>query len=422
MPLLNDPPVWLKELFTQAGLGTGMSSFLTTATLIIVVFALSWVSNVAAKSIIRNVVSGIVRKTASAWDDIFLEQKVFTRLSHFAPALVIWFMAGWAMKDYPVWLGIVHRMTYIYMIAIATVVAISFINAWHEIYRTLPISQHRHIRGYVQLVKLVVYVISALILFSVVFKKDITSIIAGMGAMAAVLLLIFKDTILGLVASIQLSANEMLRIGDWITIPGREVDGTVIDITLNTVKVQNFDRTIITVPTYALVNESFQNWKGMEQAGLRQVKRPLLIDIKSIRFMDEDLRRKLSRYESLKDFIGKFEKNGSGSGIRDPFFNYALVTNLGMFRHYAETYLRNHPLIDKGQAVILRHRSTDGNGLPLQVYFFTTGYQMVPFENLQSEIFEHLIAVLHEFGLSLFQNPTGYDVFASSLVPNNQIS
>lgn len=414
MPGLGDPSVWLRDLFMQTGLSSGISLFLSTITLVAFVFLLIWLSNLIAKAIIRNVISNIVKRTTSTWDDIFLEQKVFTRLSHFAPALVIWFMAGWALKAYPGWLVIVQKLTYIYMVMIGTIVAISFINAWHHIYNTLPISQHRHIKGYVQLVKIVVYLITFLILFSVVFKKDIGTVVAGLGAMAAVLLLIFKDTILGLVASVQLSANEMLRIGDWITIPGREVDGTVTDITLNTVKIQNFDKTIITVPTYSLVNESFQNWKGMEDSKSRQIKRALHIDMKSIRFLNEGMKAKLMKYESLREYIDEFGKKGRGS--EDPFFNHGMLTNLGAFRRYAEIWLKKHPLIDKSQVIILRHRVPEGNGLPLQVYLFTTGYQMVEYENLQSEIFEHLIAILNEFGLKLFQNPTGYDILASNTI------
>lgn len=419
MPLFGDPSVWLKDLFMQAGLSPGISLFLSTVALVAFVALLSWLSNVLAKAIISNIVSNIVKRTTSTWDDIFLEQKVFVRLSHFAPALVIWFMAGWALKAYPTWLIFVQKLTYIYMVMAGTIAVISFINAWHHIYNTLPISQHRHIKGYVQLVKMLVYIITFLFLFSVIFKKDISTIVAGLGAMAAVLLLIFKDTILGLVASIQLSANEMLKVGDWITIPGREVDGTVMDITLNTVKIQNFDRTIITVPTYTLVNESFQNWKGMEEAKSRQIKRPLLIDMKSIRFVDDELRSKLSSLTPLREYLDLFETQGnkvSGERAEGPFFNHGLLTNLGLFRRYAELYLKQHPLVDQGQVVILRHRVSDGNGLPLQVYLFSTGYQMVPYENLQSEIFEHLIAILNEFGLKLFQNPTGYDVIASNSV------
>lgn len=303
MHIFGDPSKWLNDLFLEAGLGSGLSILLTTLTLLFVVILLSWLSNLIAKAIIRNVVTSIVKKTTSTWDDIFLEQKVFTRLSHLAPAFVIWSMAGWALSSYPTWLIVVHKMTYIYVVIVGTVVVTSFINAWHEIYKTLPISAHRHIKGYVQLVKLIVYIITFLILFAVISKKDITAIVTGLGAMAAVLLLIFKDTILGLVASIQLSANDMIRIGDWITIPGRDVDGTVMDITLNTVKIQNFDKTIITVPTYALVNESFQNWKGMEDSKTRQIKRPILIDMQSIKFMDSDLKKKLSKYQPLSHYM-----------------------------------------------------------------------------------------------------------------------
>jgi miniconductance mechanosensitive channel len=303
------------------------------------------------------------------------------------------------------------------MVVIGAVVMVSFINAWHEIFKMLPISQHRHIKGYVQLLKILVVTIAALIVVSVIFRQNISSIVAGLGAMAAVILLIFKDTILGLVASIQLSENEMLKIGDWITIPGRDVDGNVIDITLNTVKVQNFDRTIITVPTYALVNESFQNWKGMEDSRIRQVKRSIMIDMKSIKFVDGELREKLMKSDCLREYIESFEKE---KGIRDrklsgdPFLGRSLVTNLGVFRHYAETYLKEHPIVDKGQVVILRHRQSDGNGLPLQIYMFSTGYQMVTYENLQSEILEHMLAMLSEFELKVFQHPTGYDVLSSN--------
>lgn len=419
MPLISDPAIWLKELFLNAGLSYSLSSFLSTIGLVLVVVLLSWLSNLIAKVIILKVVTRIVKTTTSTWDDIFLEQKVFTRLSHLAPALVIWFMAGWALKTYPTWLIVVHRLTYLYMVAIGTVVVISFIEAWHKIYLTLPISQHRHIKGYVQLVKIFVILIALLIIISVVFKIDIRAIVTGLGAMAAVLILVFKDTLLGLVASIQLSADKMLKVGDWITIPGREVDGTVTDITLNTVKIQNFDKTIITVPTYSLVNESFQNWRGMEESGVRQIKRHIYIDMKSIRFLDTELKGKLCKIPVLKTYIESSEnksgifKNGLDNADA-PVFTSSNLTNLGVFRFYAEEYLRNHQLVDPSQTIILRHRTPDGNGLPLQVYVFTKNNQFIPYENIQSEIFEHLLAIMNEFGLKVYQQPTGEDLITLS--------
>jgi miniconductance mechanosensitive channel len=419
MQLLNDPAIWLKELFINAGLSYNLSLLLSTIGLVLIVLFLSWLSNFIAKVIILNVVTRIVKNTASTWDDVFLEQKVFTRLSHMAPALVIWFMADWALKTYPTWMIFVHKLTYIYIVSIGTVVVISFIEAWHKIYNTLPISQHRHIKGYVQLVKIFVILIAILIVISVVFRRDISSLLTGIGAMAAVLILVFKDTLLGLVASIQLSADKMLKVGDWITIPGREVDGVVTDITLNTVKIQNFDKTIITVPTYSLVNESFQNWRGMEESGIRQIKRHIYIDMKSIRFLDSELKGKLNNIPVLKEYIATSEnKDGMLSNGLDntenPVFEHSNLTNLGVFRFYAEAYLRNHRHVDTTQTIILRHRTPDGNGLPLQVYLFTRNNQFTPYENIQSEIFEHLLAIMSEFGLKVFQLPTGEDILSSA--------
>jgi miniconductance mechanosensitive channel len=415
MPLRSDPAVWFKDLFVHAGLSYSLSSFLSTIALVLIVILLSWFSNLLAKAIIVQIVTRIVKKTTTTWDDVFLEQKVFTRLSHFAPALVIWFMAAGALKAYPGWLLVVHKLTYIYMVIIGTVVINSFIEAWHEIYKTLPIARHRHIKGYVQLLKIFIVVVSVLVLISVVFKKDIGTLIAGLGAMAAVLILVFRDTLLGLVASIQLSAEKMLKVGDWISIPRRNVDGIVSDITLNTVKVQNFDKTIITVPTYSLVNDSFQNWRGMEEAGIRQIKRSLFIDIKSIKFIDKELKDRLYKVPGLKGFIDSSDSKTDLSGkefnsSEAPFFNYAQITNLGIFRFYAEAYLKKHPFVDTGQAIIMKHQTFEGNGLQLELNLYTKNTQYVPYENLQSEIVEHLLAIMNEFGLNVFQQPTVEDL------------
>jgi miniconductance mechanosensitive channel len=412
---MNDPSIWIKELFIEAGLSYQLSLLLSTLALVIVVTALSWMANWLARMLINTVVTRIIERTKTQWDDIFHQQKVFTRLSHLAPALVIWFMAGWALKAYPGWLVAVHKMAYIYMVIAGMIVMLAFVEAWHQIYNSLQLAQHRHIKGYVQLVKILVIIIAILIVISVIFRTDISRIIAGLGAMAAVLILVFRDTLLGLVASIQLSADNMLRVGDWISIPKREVDGVVIDITLNNVKIQNFDKTIINVPTYSLVNESFQNWKGMEESGVRQIKRSINIDIRSIRFLDVQLRDKLSAIPALKEFIESFESEKyKGFGSDTPFFNYAALTNLGVFRFYTETYLKQLPFIDSRQTSVVRHKSPEGNGLPLQVYAFATTSQFNTYESIQSEIFEHIIAIMGEFGLRVYQAPAGDDLLALS--------
>ncbi len=414
MLLRIDPAIWLKDLFIKTGLSYSLSSLLSTVALVVIVLLASWLANQLAKFIISRVVTRIVRRTKSTWDDIFLEQKVFSRMSHFAPAFIIWFSAAWVLEAFPLWMTFVQKVAYIYMVLVGTIIMNSFIESWHRIYNTLPIAQHRHIKGYVQLLKIFVVIVSVLIIISVIFKKDITSILAGLGAMAAVLILVFKDTLLGLVASIQLSVNKMLTVGDWITIPSKEVDGTVTDISLNTVKVQNFDKTIITLPTYSLVNEPFQNWSGMVESGVRRIRRAIFIDMRSIKFLDAESRAKFSMYPLLKEYIEKSEEKSANESLlkdqRSPFFDNSRLTNLGLFRYYMECYLRNHPLIDPEQTLILRHRDPVGNGLPLQLVTFTRNNELIPFENIQSEIFEHLLAIISEFGLKVYQQPTGDDI------------
>jgi miniconductance mechanosensitive channel len=412
MLLVKDPSVWLKNLFIQAGLSYSLSSFLSILALILFIALLSWIANFIAKAIIRTVLLSIIRKSKSQWDDIFYEQKVFTRLSHFAPAIVIYFTSGWALHSSLFWLSLVHYLNYIYMLAIGMVVILSFIDAWHKIYETLPIAQDRSIKGYVQLLKIFIVLITILIIISIVFNKDISKIITGLGAMAAVLILVFRDTLLSLVGSIQLSVNKMLKVGDWITMPARNVDGVVTDMSLNTIKVQNFDKTIITVPTYALVSESFQNWTGMEQSGVRQIKRPIFIDMRSIRFLDDQLREKLSAIPILKEYIKTAEsvKNDVTQETSQPFFNVGRITNLGLFRFYAEEYLRSHPHIDKKNIIMVRHRAPSGNGLPVQVYAYTSDNSWVPYEHIQSEIFEHFFAIINEFDLRIYQQLLGDDI------------
>ncbi len=407
-----DPVAWLNDLFTGAGFSYNFSNFFSVSIIIIATAFLSWLANLAAKTVIRFFVTKVVKRSNLQWPLVIQQHKVFTRLSHFAPAIIIWFMAGWTLKESHFWLGFIQNLTYVYMLAIGMVVLIAFVESLYRIYESLPISSHRSIKGYIQLIKILIFIIILLVVISVVFKMDLSVIIAGLGAMAAVLILVFKDILLSLVGSIQLSADKMVKVGDWITMPGRELDGTVIDITLNTVKVQNFDKTIVTVPTYALVKESFQNWAGMQEAGVRRIKRPIPVDIKTIRFIDDKLRQKISMIGELKEMLDSFENRTAGYKKEvsdDHFFNPWKLTNLGLFRIYAEEYLRRHPVVDKNQTIVVRHREIEGNGLPLQIYAFSSDTGLAAYESLQSEIFEHLLAILGEFDLKVYQ-PTGEEI------------
>lgn len=409
-----DPLTFIADLLTGMGMNEGAVMFLRTVILVVAVLLVSWLVNLLAKFLIDRVVAVVIRRTKFTWDDIFLESHVFTRLSHFAPALVIWFTAEWALDAYPKWLNIVQEMTYLYMIVAGTVVLNSFLNAWHTIYKRLPIAQHRPITGYVQVVRIILVSVALLVVVSVVLDKKVGTLLAGLGAMAAVLILVFKDTILGLVASIQLFENRMIKIGDWITVPSKGADGTVLDISLNTVKVQNFDKTIITIPTYSLVQDSFQNWSGMEESGGRRIKRAVNIDMQTVRFLDDQLIEKLKRIEILRDYIENKEKeinlyNQSNNIDQSVLVNGRRMTNLGTFRAYLDAYLRRHPKINSEMTFLVRHLSPTEFGLPVEVYVFSTDQAWAKYEAVQADIFDHILAILPEFGLRVFQNPSGAD-------------
>lgn len=415
MHIISDPADWLRAIMLRTGVGEGFASFITAAILVTVVLLLSFSVNQLAKLFIRRIIHRVIRKTRSTWDDIFVEYKVFTRLSHLAPAFVIWAMAEWALYDYPGWLDAVQKLSYIYVLSVGAIVANSVIEAWHQIYLRHPIAEHRHIKGYVQLVKILVIIIIILVIISVVFKKDISDLMLGLGGMAAVLLLIFKDTILGFVSSIQLSANKMVKVGDWITIPGRGVDGDVIDMTLYTIKVQNFDRTIVTVPTYALMQESFQNWTGMAESGGRRIKRSIRIDMKSIKFLDEELKNRLYRIQILRPYMdakeAEIKRYNDENGIDDScLVNGRRMTNVGTFRAYAQAYLSRHQNVNTDMTFMVRHLPPDEKGLPLEIYVFSKQKEWVKYESVQADIFDHLLAVVKEFDLRIFEYPTGEDM------------
>jgi miniconductance mechanosensitive channel len=409
-----DLVIFLRDILQNLGLGRSLSIFLVSLIMVILVVFLSWLAYIVTRFIIDRIVTVIVRKSKFKWDDIFLDNKVFTHLSHFAPAVVIYLMAGLALDPYPGWLDFVQELTYLYMIVAGMLFLFSFVNAWHMIYQTLPISEHRHIKGYLQLLKIFIGFIAFLIIISVVFDKDLTTLIAGLGAMAAVLLLIFKDTILGLVASVQLSANNMVRIGDWISMPSRGADGTVLDITLNTVKVENFDKTIVTVPTYSLVQESFQNWSGMERSGGRRIKRAIYIDVRSIRFLDKEQIKRFKKIQILRDYIDHKEKDledyNKEHNIDDSvLINGRRMTNVGTFRAYINAYLKQHPHIHNDMTFLVRQLPVTEKGLPIEIYVFSKIQEWAKYEAIQADIFDHLLAVVPEFGLRIFQNPTGDD-------------
>lgn len=393
----------------------GLAVFLRMLVLALIVFLLSWLANKIAKLLIIRIVGTVIRRTKNTWDDIFLEQKVFNRLSHIAPALVIYFMAGWALGDYPGWLTFVRKLTYIYMILASTISLEAFISAWHVIYQQFPISRERNIKGYVQLVKILVFIFAGLWIIALLFDKDVGKVIAGLGALAAVLILVFRDTILGLVASIQMSANKMVKLGDWIEMPSRKADGNVIDISLNTVKVRNWDMTISTIPTYAMVSESFINWRGMEESGGRRIKRSVLIDMQTVKFATAEMVEKYKTMRLLKDYVEKkaseLKEHNQKHGIDDSvLINGRRMTNLGTFRAYLKAYLKDHPKIHNDMTFLVRQLHPTDKGIPIEIYVFSRDQAWANYEDIQGDIFDHILAVVPEFDLKVYQSPSGEDL------------
>ena len=381
---------------------------------LLTVFLLSYIADRLVKGLFIKILARFVKKSKTLWDDVLLERKFFSRLAHFAPALVVFYTIHWVFDGYPVLVSIVQGATRVYMIFVGMQVIDAFLNAVHDIYLTLPVSRSRPIKGYVQITKVIFYFIGTILIFSVILNKNPGYFLGGLGAFAAILLLVFKDTILGLVAGIQLSANDMVRPGDWISMPGYNADGTVSDISLNTVKVQNWDKTISTIPTYALVSNSFTNWRGMEESGGRRIKRAINIDMKSVRFCDDEMVQKFKKIQILQEYIDfkleELAKYNKENGIDETVkVNGRRMTNIGVFRKYVEAYLKKHPKIHNDMTFLVRQLNPSEKGIPLEIYVFSNDQQWANYESIQSDIFDHLLAVIPEFNLRVFQNPTGDD-------------
>jgi len=301
------------------------------------------------------------------------------------------------------------------MVLMITLALTSMLSAANTIYSASPIAKDRPLKGFIQLVQIVVWLFGGVMIIAAVLDQSPLLLLSGFGAMTAILLLVFKDTILSLVASVQLTAQDMVRVGDWIEMPQFGADGDVVDVQLHTVKVQNWDKTITTIPTHRLITDSFKNWRGMSQSGARRIKRALFIDVSSIRFQTEDEVDHFTRFALLKDYIEnkgqELADYNKGLAIEvEESVNRRRLTNAGTFRAYAYNYLKNHPNIDKNMTLIVRQLGPGPEGLPLEIYCFANTTEWAAYEDIQSDIFDHLLAIVPEFGLRLFQKPAGSDL------------
>ena len=375
------------------GISAGENNWIHFTIVIAEIALIVLVANVVCRRLIIPLVKKIISRTRSTWDDVFFNDSLLLDVSRLVSPILIAVLIPMAFVGKSGLVEFLLKVNYIYLIALIAKLLCALLSSLYELSNRKNQLRNQSLKGVYQMLKIVVVCVALIIVVSILIDKNPGYILTALGASAAVLMLVFKDMILGLVAGVQLSANDMLRPGDWISMPKYGADGDVIEVTLTTVKVQNWDKTITTIPPYALVSDSFQNWRGMKESGGRRVKRSIYIDMRSITFCTEEQ-------------LAEFEQRGWLDGVeREDQF----TVNLHIFRNYLENYLRSHHRVNQKMIIMVRQLQPTAQGLPLELYFFSDGTDWVPYEHLQSEIFEHVFAVLPTFGLRVFQSPMGID-------------
>jgi miniconductance mechanosensitive channel len=381
---------------------------------------LAWIANLFVKRIL---VRGLCRQMGMLGADREARQslnKVIARLANIVPALLIYGGVG-MLPALPAAVSAVVQNTSQAFIVITIALALSgMLNLTDSIYQTRPGAHSRPIKGYLQLCKIALYAVTTVLVIATLFDRSPLILLSGIGAMAAVLMLIFQDTLLSMVASVQISSSGMIRVGDWVEMPQLNADGAVIDIALHTVKVQNWDLTITAIPTKRLIGDAFKNWRGMQEKGARRIKRALFVDQNSIKFIDEKMCVRLKDFSLLDDYLERKQReldtwNAELAARGAAALNARKASNIGTFRAYIERYLCNHPAIRQDMTLIVRQLSPTSEGLPLEIYCFSNTTVWAEYERIQSDIFDHLLAIIAEFDLRVFQRPGGADMQALRL-------
>lgn len=384
----------LIDWLTGIGVGEDYKILITRIIAIIAILLIAFIIDRFCRKLFIPGIRKITSKTESTWDDHLLSDDVLKNLYKMITPIVTISLIPFVLINESDLRALIIKLCWIYIIILGIKLACSFISSLYAISSEHEKYKNHSLKGFFQMIKLVVICIGTIIIISTLINKNPLTILASLGAGTAILMLVFQDTIKGLVAGIQLMANDMLRPGDWITMPKYGADGDVLEVTLTTVKVRNWDQTITTVPTYSLINDSFQNWRGMFEAGGRRVKRSLNIDMNTIRFCTKEEMEVFNQQPWMKGF----KETGNEE------------VNLHIFRHYVDYYLRNHPVVSKDMTLLVRQLQPTSEGLPIELYFFSADTRWANYEQLQAEVFDHIIAKLHTFDLKVFQSPSGLDI------------
>ncbi|MGP1623555.1 mechanosensitive ion channel family protein [Bacteroides heparinolyticus] len=411
MEILKD----IDQLLVSWGMSPSLADTLDQFVAFAVVLIIAFTADALCRGILLRIVPRLVKRTKASWDDIVFDRKVMVHLSRMAAPVIIFYFVPVAFAETNSFtLDLILRFCRIYIIISLLSFINSLLKAVYNVYSEREQFRDRPLKGMLQTVQVILWFVGIIIVVSILIGKSPLSLLAGLGASAAILMLVFKDSIMGFVSGVQLSANDMLKVGDWIAMPKYGADGTVIEVTLNTVKVRNWDNTITTIPPYLLVSDSFQNWRGMRESGGRRVKRSINIDMTSVKFCTPEMLDKYRKIRLLKDYVDQTEQVVRQYNEEHGIDNSILVngrrqTNLGVFRAYLTAYLQSLPDINQELTCMVRQLQPTDHGIPMELYFFCAIKDWVPYEAVQSDVFDHVLAIIPEFDLQVFQSPSGRD-------------
>ena len=417
MIMMNNVRLWGNNLLELLGFSSETADRLDNLLILFFIVLVAFLINFICRNILLKIFTHIANKTKNIWDDLIIERRIIHKMINIVPSVFIYMMLPLAFSEleHRETLDLLQRLCQVYIIAISLRFIYASLALTHEVYSQKESLKNKPLKGFIQILQITVVVIGAIAIIGTLINQPIGGLLTGLGASAAILTLIFKDTILGFVAGIQLSTNDMLRPGDWITMDKYKADGVVIDVTLYAVKVRNWDNTVTTIPPYALVSDSFQNWRNMFESGGRRVKRSISIDMNSVKFCTPEMLQRFRKISLITDYIdGKEvelneynEMHNIDSSIS---VNGRRQTNLGVFRNYLLRYLKNTPGINQDLMCMVRHLQPTDKGIPIELYFFSSDRAWVVYEGLQADVFDHVLAIIPEFELRIFQDISGSDL------------
>lgn len=412
--MLREFKNWLFDQLMYLGASEALADFITVSAIVLSILLIGHIFGRLIRKIVIAILDKVAKKSSNNWDDLLIQNRVFLAIANLIPFILLEALVPHIFDDKNKWIAVFLKINHSIFILISIVIINRLLNTVQAVLSGMELFKSKPLPSFFQLAKIIIGGLLIILMISILVDKSIMYFFGAFGAISAVLILVFKDTILGFIASIQLSANDMIRVGDWVEMPKYGADGDVVEINLTTVKVKNWDKTITTVPTYSFISDSFKNWRGMQETGARRISRSIFIDQHSVQFASAEMIERFKKIHLLKDFIPEKEKEIEAYN-REMGLDVSLVsngrrmTNLGVFRQYLTLYLKNNPRINQEMFIMVRQLEPTPNGIPLQIYAFANTISWGEYEPIQADIFDHTLAVIHQFELSIFQNPSGSD-------------